>query len=107
MQTKNLTPFLFGAKVTSLQPAELHMTMVVRASFRLHPNESVTPIEGLLEQGSMTGDVFKATDDDRAGECLHASDFADFKLHAEVLLSGSCHVPGARAVPECPVRFSV
>src|SRR6185437_14255208 len=39
--------------------------------------------------------------------CLYASDFADFKLNAEVLLSGACHTPGGRPLPECPVRFSV
>jgi uncharacterized protein YjbI with pentapeptide repeats len=107
MQTKNLTPFVFGAKVTSLQPPQRQMTMIVRASFKLRPGEPLTPIEGMVERGSLTGDLFAEGDDDRAGECLYASDFADFKLHAEVLLAGACHVPGARPALECPVRFSV
>jgi uncharacterized protein YjbI with pentapeptide repeats len=107
MQTKNLTPFLFSAKVTSLRPAQMQMTMIVRASFKLCPNEPLAPIESLMEQGPMTADVFRDDDEDRSGECLYASDFADFKLHAEVLLAGTCHTPGARPMAECPVRFSV
>ncbi len=107
MQTKNLTPFLFSAKVTSLRPPQMQMTMIVRASFKLCPNEPLAPIESLLEQGPMTADVFRDDDEDRTGECLYASDFADFKLHAEVLLTGTCHTPGERPLAECPVRFSV
>jgi uncharacterized protein YjbI with pentapeptide repeats len=107
MQTKNLTPFLFSAKVTSLRPSQMQMTMIVRASFKLCPNEPLAPIESPMDQGPMTADVFRDDDEDRSGECLYASDFADFKLHAEVLLAGTCHTPGERPMAECPVRFSV
>lgn len=107
MQTKNLTPFLFGAKVTSLRPPQMQMAMIVRASFTLRPNEPLAAIESPLDQGPMTADVFRDDDEDRTGECLYASDFADFKLHAEVLLAGTCHTPGGRPMAECPVRFSV
>jgi uncharacterized protein YjbI with pentapeptide repeats len=110
MLTKNLTPFLFASKVTSLRPPAPVMTMIVRGTFRLRPDRSgepVEPIEGLMEQGPLSGDLFAAGDDDRVGACLYATDFADFKLNAEVLLAGSCHAPGGRPVLECPVRFSV
>jgi uncharacterized protein YjbI with pentapeptide repeats len=107
MRTKNLTPFLFGTKVTSLRPPQPHMTMIVRASFRLRPGEPLEPIEGLMEQGPLSGDIVRDDDDERTGEVLYASDLADFKLHADLLLAGSCHAPGGRPVVECPVRFSV
>src|ERR1700733_13601084 len=107
MQTKNLTPFLFGSKVTSLAPPQMQMTMIVRASFKLRPGEPLTPIEDLMEQGPLKADEFRDDDDDRRGECLYASDFADFKLHADLLLSGTCHTPGGRPMTECPVRFTV
>src|SRR5580704_8836073 len=107
MRTKNLTPFLFGTKVTSLRPPQPYMTLIVRASFRLRPGAPLDPIEDLMEQGPLTGDVLREDDDERTGECLYGSDFADFKLHAEVLLAGACHAPGGRPVLECPVRFGV
>jgi uncharacterized protein YjbI with pentapeptide repeats len=107
MQSKNLTPFLFGTRVTSLRPPQPYMTMIVRGSFRLRPGEPLEPIEGLMEQGPLSGDAFRPDDDDQTGDLLHASDLADFKLHAEVLLAGACHAPGGRPVVECPVRFSV
>ena len=61
-----------------------------------------------MEQGPLTRRRASSTTTTSAtGECLYASDFADFKLHAEVLLAGTCHAPGGRPVAECPVRFSV
>jgi uncharacterized protein YjbI with pentapeptide repeats len=107
MRTKNLTPFHVARKVTSLRPPAPLMALIVRATFRLRPGEPIEAIEGLVEQGPLTGDVFNDDDDDRAGECVYASDFADFKLNAEVLLAGACHAPGGRPVLQCPVRFSV
>jgi uncharacterized protein YjbI with pentapeptide repeats len=107
MKTKNLTPFLFGTKVTCRQPPQLEMTMVIVGRFALRPGEPVVPIEGVLERGTLTADVFGEDDDDRKGATKYASDFADFKLNAEVLLSGSCHAPRKRPVTEAQVTFSV
>ena len=118
MKTKNQTPFAFGAKITSRRPSQLEMTLIVRGRFRLRPDEPVTPlgvppgadpapIEAVLEQGALSGDLFADDDEERAGELVQASDFADFKVCAEVLLRGSCHAPGRRLVTECPVRSSV
>src|SRR5947209_7433938 len=39
MKTKNLTPFLFGAKLTSRKPPQLEMTAIVRGAFRFVPGE--------------------------------------------------------------------
>jgi uncharacterized protein YjbI with pentapeptide repeats len=107
MQTKNLTPFAFGAKVTSRKPPQLEMTMIVRARFRLEPGQPLTPFEGMMEQGALTGDLFAEGDDERAGELVYAGDFADFKVCAEVLLRGACHAPNNKATTECQVGFSV
>lgn len=106
MLTKNLTPFLFGAKVTSRKPPQPEMTMVVRAAFKLSPDAPLEVIEG-MDQGFLSADVYREDDEERLGECLYPSDFADYKLNAEVLFVGTCHAPGGRPVTECPVRFSV
>jgi uncharacterized protein YjbI with pentapeptide repeats len=109
MKVKNLTPFLFGSKVTSRRPPQPEITLIVKARLTLAPGKPVAPPEGpsLLAQGTMRGDVFGDDDEERAGECLYASDFADFKPQADLLLRGSCHAPGKRPVAECPVRFAV
>jgi uncharacterized protein YjbI with pentapeptide repeats len=110
MKTKNLTPFVFGCRVTSRRPPQPEMTIIVRGRFVLVPGGTVRPAEAvhpLLAHGPMTSDVFREGDDERQGECLYPSDFADFKLRADVMLRGTCHAPGGIAVPECPVRFSV
>jgi uncharacterized protein YjbI with pentapeptide repeats len=109
MKVKNLTPFLFGSKVTSRRPPQPEVTAIVRATFTLKPGAPVAVPEGptLLAQGPMRGDVFRDDDDERLGECLYASDFADFKPLADVLLRGQCHAPGQVPTKECPVRFGV
>jgi uncharacterized protein YjbI with pentapeptide repeats len=106
MLTKNLTPFLFGSKLTSRKPPQPEMTMVVRGAFALAPDRPLTPLVD-LEQGFLTADVFREEDEDRSGECIYASDFADFKLRAEILLRASCYAPRGRPVTECPVRVTV
>jgi uncharacterized protein YjbI with pentapeptide repeats len=106
MLTKNLTPFQFGAKVTSRKPPQPEMTMVVRATLKLSPDQPLEAIEG-MDQGFLSADVYREGDEERLGECLYPSDFADYKLNAEVLLTGTCYAPGGRPVTECPVRFSV
>jgi uncharacterized protein YjbI with pentapeptide repeats len=109
MKTKNLTPFLFGAKLTARRPPDLEMTLVVRGSFRLAPGEPVTPLDAIpvISQGAMSGETFRDDDVDRAGECLYGGDFADFKLNAEVMARGTCHAPGGRPVTDCAIKFGV
>jgi len=104
MLVKNLTPFFHGTKLTSLHPPAPEMMLVVRGTFRLVPDGVVTAIEG-LDQGFLSGDAYADEDSERIGGLLHASDFADFKLNAEVLLQGCCRPP--RAMTQCPVRFQV
>lgn len=107
MLTKNLTPFLFGTKLTSRHPPQPEMTLVVRGTFRLRPGEPLAAVEPIIDQRFLSGETFAEDDDDRAGECLSASDFADFKLNAEVLFKGACHTPGGRPLAECPVKIGV
>ena len=106
MLTKNLTPFPFATKLCSRRPPEPEMTVVVRAAFALSPGEPLC-VDPELDQGMLDGDRFAEGDDDRVGECLWPSDFADFKLNAEVLVRGTCHVPRAEPVAECPVKVQV
>jgi uncharacterized protein YjbI with pentapeptide repeats len=105
MLVKNLTPFFHGTKLTSRRPPQPEMTLVVRGVFRLVHDGMASVVEG-LEQGFLSGDVYGDDDAERTGELLRASDFADFKLNAEVLLVGRCW-PKQRPATECPVRFAV
>lgn len=107
MLSRNLTPFLFGAKSCSRSPPRVEMTAIVRGSFLLRPGEPVAPVEGLMGQGFLTAELFGEDDEDRRGECLYPGDFADHKVSAEVMLAGACHAPGGRPVTECPVVFRV
>lgn len=113
MKTKNLTPFPFGAKVTSRRPKSPEIALILRATYVLAPGQPLalpeTPGLGpsLLAQGPMSADTYREDDEERAGECLYPGDFADWKPRAEVMLRGTCHTPFGKPVPECPVRFEV
>jgi uncharacterized protein YjbI with pentapeptide repeats len=109
VKVKNLTPFPFGAKVTSRRPPRPEMTAILRACYVLSPGKPLTLPEGppMLSQGAMTSDTYRDEDEERAGECLYPGDFADWKPHAEVMLRGTCHTPFGKPLPECPVRFAV
>jgi len=82
------------------------MAVCVRGVFRLAPNEPVVAIEDPIAQGFMSGDTFADDDVDQLGPLTRHSDFADWKLNAEVLLKGACHPPGGPS-DDCAVRFSV
>jgi uncharacterized protein YjbI with pentapeptide repeats len=107
MITKSLIDFPFGTKVTSRAPPQREVVVIVRARFHLRPGEEVASVGGVLEQGPLTADRFAEDDDERRGECLYPSDFAEFKAGTDILLRGTCHAPRGRAVTECTVRFGV
>lgn len=110
MKTKNLTPMPLGTKVTARRARRPEMTVVVRGKFKIVHGGVVELIEDAtnpLVQGFMTADVFAEDDDERQGESLYPSDFADFKPSAEVMLRGTCFTPLGRPLTECPVKFSV
>ncbi len=104
MLTKNLTPFLVGVVPTSRRPPQPEMTVVVRGVYALTPHAPFAPLEGMA-RGPLSGEVF--TEDDRTGECLRPSDFADYKLRGELIALATCHAPGKKPVTECPVRFTL
>src|SRR5262249_51176851 len=106
MKVKNLTPFLFGYRVTSRRPPRPEVALVARATCLLRHGAPLA-VADELDQGAMSCELFAPGDDDRRGECLYPGDFADYKLRAEVMLRGAAHAPGGRPVTELPVRFAV
>lgn len=107
MITKNLTPFLVGTKVCSRRPPAPELTLIVKGVFSLAPGRPVEAVKDLTRRGFLRAERFAPSDVRREGACLYGGDFADFKLNAEVLLQGSCHVPGGKARTECPVKVSL
>lgn len=109
MRIRNLTELLVGFRVTSRRPPTPEMSIVVRGVFDIVADGPLAPPSGLplLAQGFLKGDAFAPDDEERAGECLYPSDFADYKPRADVILRGSCHTPGGEPLTECPVRFAV
>lgn len=130
IRTKNLSPFLFGYRVCSRRPPQPEMTCIVRGKFDLAPGqplvpsrEKLSPIEvdeedrtpqgdALMEeaecqlgQGKLNADVFEEGDDYRTGQLLYPSDFAEFKLNAEIMVLGSCHP--SRQTTEATVRVEL
>ncbi|HEX5052277.1 MAG TPA: DUF2169 domain-containing protein [Planctomycetota bacterium] len=103
---KNLTPFFWGPRVTSRKPPQPEMAICVRAVFRLVPGQPLEVIADPMQQGFMSGDLFLPDDIDQKGALLYSGDFAEWKLHADLLLRGTCHPPGGSATT-CDVRFGV
>jgi uncharacterized protein YjbI with pentapeptide repeats len=106
MLTKNLTSFLYGTKVTSLRPPAPMMTIVVRATYAVADDGTLTVVDDPTKLRPLCGGTYRDDDDEMIGGCLTPSDFADFKPRAEVLLRGSCHPP-KRGMRECGVMVKV
>ncbi|MBM4359369.1 MAG: DUF2169 domain-containing protein [Deltaproteobacteria bacterium] len=123
MRTKNLTPFPFGARVTSTRPPEPEMVLIVRGRFRLVPDGVATPVEktlplaasdlagiqgslDVLAQGPLRAEAF---DDDpkRGGTPTYPGDFADAKLQGEALLVGTAYAPEGKPVERCDVAMRI
>jgi uncharacterized protein YjbI with pentapeptide repeats len=107
MLLKISAPFAFGTKLTSREPKRLSMTIVVRGVFVLRPNEPLAAIESPIDQGFLTGDVFREGDDERTGDLLYPDDFADFKPTSDVLLRGTAHAGEGRKAHDLTVSFRV
>lgn len=83
-------------------PDRPSITLVVKGSFSLVPGQPAVPLD---QPQPFSGDRFR--DEDPALDCLYESDFAPFKPHAEILLTGTAHQPYRQAAPTCIVRVSV
>lgn len=124
--TKKLTPLAFGYRITSRRPPARELAVILRGKYRLGVDgslelvrASLDKLEGvdeaarreldqaaiLVGQGSLTADVFAEDDQDRAGEVLYPSDFAEWKPRADVMLRGTCHAP--KGATTTHVAFSV
>lgn len=106
MLTKNLTPFAFAATSISMRPPTPSMSVVVRGTFAIADDGALTPVAPTEDPRPLSSQTFRE-DDDCLGGCVYPSDFADYKVRAEVILKGSCHAPNGRAVSECPVNVKV
>lgn len=126
MRVQNLTPFVFGKKHVSRAERRKEMAFFVRAKLVLRPGEPAVPFTfgdvpafakaagpdldralDVLAQGTISGDRYADGDDDRMGEVVYPSDFADWKTGADVMLRGAFHAPGGKPVKESHVRFTV
>lgn len=130
IRTKKLTPMTFGYRVTSRQPPQPELAVMVRGKFVCAPGRDCelvrTPIgseadkedlpakgiealeegEYLLGQGPLCADQFEDDDTARSGALLYPSDFAEFKPRCDVMLKGTCYPPRGSAT-ETTVSFSV
>lgn len=107
MFVRNTTPFLCGTKPSALRNPQIVMTAVVRGKFAIRPDEVVTVLEGDLDQGLLTDEMFDEDDENRTGASSYGGDFADIKPHGEVLFSGHCHTPNEQPLRECPVVLAI
>lgn len=107
MLTKNLTPFLVGTKLTARRPPQPEMMLVVRATYSIDSSGTLAIVEKAVDQRFLSSETFAPGDDEQKGGCLFPSDFAEFKLNAEVFFKGHCHAAGGIPMTECLVRFAV
>ncbi len=103
MRVQNLSPFLFGAKVTSRRPPRPEMVAIVRGTFQLVHGGAARVVEGLhplLAQGALTSEVSRGGEDGgRGGAAIYPDDFAAWKPRADVLLRRRLPHAGRRAAP--------
>lgn len=90
---KNETALQYGRKLTSRNPPQAQMAVILKGTYRLVPGEPLALIEDMIEAGFMNSDVVADSDLDRVGAISYPSDFADFKPNAEVMLRGAAYPP--------------
>lgn len=104
MDTFSDTPFVMAPVPGRLGYPAHSLTIVVKATFDLVPGGVMQIADDQLPP---TGDEFYDDDDDQVGSRRYASDLAYFKPRTDVMLVGSCHVPGGRPTDLCEVTLSV
>ncbi|MEM6787272.1 MAG: DUF2169 domain-containing protein [Myxococcota bacterium] len=104
MRVLNLSPFTVAMKASARRPPQADLTIIAVGTYRVDDSDAgMRVVEDVTAVCYPSGDRFE--DDDRARECVHPSDFADFKLNGEVVVTGSCHPPGGEPVRHCPVQI--
>jgi uncharacterized protein YjbI with pentapeptide repeats len=98
----NRTPFRFAFLAGRVQYPKHSLTLVVKGTFDLRPDDVVVPVE---EQPYPTGDE-PYDDDDGSGPPRYENDFAPFKPAADLLLVGNCY-PSDGPAPFCRATFRV
>ena len=104
MEIINESPFSFAFIPGRLLFPGHSLTLIVKGTFDLFPDQSATPAE---EQLFPTGDEFYEDDEEMQGGARYASDFAHFKPLADLLLSGKCYAPKGKKVLAHQVAFQV
>ncbi len=130
IRAKKLTPLAFGYRVMSRHPPQPELTVIMRGKFHCHPRRRCELVKGkigsehdkpelppegrvaleeaeyILGQGPPTADMLMDGDDDRIGQLVYPSDFAEFKVKSDVMLKGTCYPRGGSA-KRCRVTFAV
>ncbi len=102
MEIVNATPFPFAVLPGKIRPPEWSATLLVKTSFALRPDGPAQPLGDPLP---FMGDVCR--EEELTNDVLYESDFALWKQHADVLLTGTCHAPGGKPTTACRVEFAV
>lgn len=104
MEAVNETPFVFVPLPGRMEYPRHSLTIIVKATFDLAPGGVMTPSAA---QQPVTGDVYHPDDEEQQGSLRYESDLTYFKEATDLLLAGSCHAPGGKPVPSCPVTLRV
>jgi len=100
MKVRNRTDFKFAPMLGQVNWPAHSVSCVVKATFKLVPGGVASPVEKQLE---IEGDILDKT----SKAPLYEADLGIFKPKADVMLVGTCHVPGGKSVTTCPVKFEV
>jgi len=104
MEILNTTPLRF-APMTGRLPFPGHsLTLIVKGTFDL---EHGRPARLAEDQFEPTDDAYAPEDQEQTGSPRYEGDFAPLKPRADLLLVGSCHVPGGAPAVACDVGFRV
>ncbi len=95
MRILNETGLLQGYVVTSREPPQAELSVLIRGTYHLDEEGRLVEPEGIevLCQGKLDADVYGDDDEERSGVLLRPTDFAEYKPRAEVYVCGSCHLP--------------
>lgn len=102
MDIINDTPLMLNSLPFQVTPGVLTASFFVKGTFQLVPGETARFAE---EPDFPTGDI--PYDDHPEESVRYDSDFVPFKPKTDLLLVGSCHVPGGKPVEACDVTFHV